>query len=66
MVLESEFGDLDEIQFDRRRPSKDAHQDFNLALFGVDFFNRAVEICEGPVDDPYLVSGFEKVFRLRF
>ena len=65
-MLESELGDLDEIQFDRRCPSEDADQDLDLALFGVDFLNRAVEICKGPVYDPYSSPVSKKYFGCGF
>ena len=47
---------LKEFQFHRCSPAENCHQDFQLALLFVDFFDDAVEVSERSVHDPHALA----------
>src|SRR6476620_185590 len=49
-----QFLDLQEIQFDRRRPAEDGHHDLERVAIEVDLVHRAVEAGERAFVDPHL------------
>src|SRR5262245_33615516 len=57
--------DLQEIQFDRRRPAEDRHHDLQRVLVEIHFVDHAVEAGERPFVDPHLLALLEHVLRLR-
>src|SRR5215831_9161891 len=56
---------LNEIELDRRRPTEDADQHTQLSFVGLDLFDDAVEVLEGPVDHLDALPALEEDFRLR-
>src|SRR5690606_40674226 len=62
--LSSGFFDLTEFQFHWRRPTENKHGHLQATFFVIDFFDHAVEIVEGAVDDTHHLARFENRFRL--
>src|SRR5581483_3176117 len=54
-----ELGDLAEFELDRRLPSEDVDEHLELRLVDVDLADGAVEVGEGPGDDPDLLADVE-------
>src|SRR5262245_9977264 len=55
----SEPFDLVVLELDGGEPSKDGHHDLELPTLRVEVVDRALEIYEGPLDDPHLVALLE-------
>src|SRR5215471_11134829 len=47
--------DLQEIQFNRRRPSEDSHQNAKCIALRINFVHLAREVIEWPVDNAHVL-----------
>src|SRR5690606_29656420 len=54
-----------EVQFNRRITPKEVDHDADLRLVGIDSRDRADEVVEGAIDDPYLLAHLEGDLHLR-
>src|SRR5260370_26885326 len=51
---------LNKVQFYRRRPAENRYQDPNFPLFRAYFFDRAVKILEGTINNLYRFPDLEQ------
>src|SRR5262245_32232064 len=61
----SEPFDLVVLEFHGSQPPEDRHHDLQLAALGVEIVDRSLEVHEGPLDHPHLVTLLEGRLELR-